>query len=92
MVMARWGLASLGFVRSLAKGIPIETVEEKLTVETFKNQCKQKYPDLYKVLEEEGEKADRWIEAEIRKDIIPWLGGAAPTATKPAGQAASSPQ
>jgi len=90
LVMAKWAMVSLGFLRSLVKNIPIEKIEEKLTVENFKNWVKEKYPELYKVFEEEGERADRWIEAEIRRDLIPWLRGQTPA--KPGGEAGPSPR
>jgi len=73
--MAKWALAALGFARTMLRRIPEPTLKEYITPERLKKWMREKYPDLWKVFEEEGEKAETWLKNEVEKDLIPWIFG-----------------
>jgi len=74
--MTKMALGILGMVKSFASRIPRPVLEQYLTPERFEKWMREKYPDLWKVVEKYGEKGKAWLRNEVEKDIKPFLLGA----------------
>lgn len=75
LALVRWALQSLAIARKIALGMPGEVIFKNLTLENVKKWIKEKYPDIWKVIEAKGDKAENWLKKEILYDLIPFLRG-----------------
>jgi len=59
----------------MLRKIPEATLKEYITPERLKKWMREKYPDLWAVFVEEGERAEIWLKNEVEKDLLPWIFG-----------------